>query len=259
MGDGARLWLYAVTRRPEVATILTGLSGVDGASVRAVAGSGLVAVVSPVASAAFSQEALARHLEDLDWLAATARAHDAVVGAVGRQATAVPLRLATVCPDERRVRDLLAEHRDDFHATLGLLTGRTEWGVKAYADPESPAPPVGPATSGRDYLARRRAQLSAREAAGRAATERAGLLHEALASVAVTAVRHPPQDRALSGRRDPMVLNGAYLVDDPRAGELAAAVRRLDAELPDLRLELTGPWPPYSFAGSPADPERRPR
>jgi hypothetical protein len=43
-----------------------------------------------------------------------------------------------------------------------------------------------------------------------------------------------------------MVLNAAYLVDE--AG--AAAMRRLveDRAVPELHLELTGPWAPYSFS-----------
>jgi hypothetical protein len=250
MDDGALLWVYAVTRRPDAATVLAGLSGVDDAPVRAVTGSGLLAVVSPVGPAGYDQEALRHRLENLDWLSGTARAHDRVIAAVTRRATAVPLRLATVCPDEARVRELLAEHRDGFDATLDLLTGRTEWGVKAYADPGALAPATGPAGSGREYLARRKAQLSARETAERAAAAHAGRLHEALSAVAVASCRHAPQDRALSGRRDWMVLNGAYLVDDKRAADLAAAVHRLAADLPELRLELTGPWSPYSFAGT---------
>ncbi|WP_010596283.1 GvpL/GvpF family gas vesicle protein, partial [Rhodococcus sp. P14] len=52
-----------------------------------------------------------------------------------------------------------------------------------------------------------------------------------------------------SGRRDWMVLNGTYLVDDDRADEFARAVEELRKEYRGIRLELTGPWPPYSFAG----------
>ena len=42
------------------------------------------------------------------------------------------------------------------------------------------------------------------------------------------------------------MLNAAYLVDEADA----AAMRRLveDREVRALRLELTGPWAPYSFA-----------
>jgi hypothetical protein len=45
-----------------------------------------------------------------------------------------------------------------------------------------------------------------------------------------------------------MVLNGAYLVDDVRAADFEELVVQLRADHPGVRLEVTGPWPPYSFA-----------
>jgi hypothetical protein len=48
-----------------------------------------------------------------------------------------------------------------------------------------------------------------------------------------------------------MVLNAAYLLD--AEGEIgnrfAAAVAEMASAHPELRMELTGPWPPYSFTG----------
>jgi hypothetical protein len=45
-----------------------------------------------------------------------------------------------------------------------------------------------------------------------------------------------------------MMLNAAYLVAQDRSREFAAAADRLAGQHPAVRLELTGPWPPYSFA-----------
>ncbi len=260
------LWLYAVARGLDPA-LLGDLRGIADAEVRSitVAGEGagegpLTAVVSPVPLTEFGEEALRRNLEDLDWLAATARAHDTVVAAVsGVASAAVPLRLATVCFDEERVRTLVEENRHGFAATLDALTGRTEWGVKVYTDPvrlaesAEPAEPApssssGSGGSGAAYLRRRKAALSARETGERVAAEHAERLHARLASAAVAHRRHPPQDPKLSGKRDHMVLNGAYLVDDDRASGFAELVRALDAEHEAVHVELTGPWPPYSFA-----------
>ncbi|EIE98820.1 GvpL/GvpF family gas vesicle protein [Saccharomonospora glauca] len=260
------LWLYAVARGLDPAP-LAGLRGVADAEVRTVAmggqGSGeepLTAVVGPVPLAEFGEEALRRNLEDLDWLATTARAHDAVVAAVSAASSAaVPLRLATVCFDDERVRDLLTEREQEFTTALDALTGRTEWGVKVYTDPAKLAGAAEPtasvssasggsAGSGTAYLRRRKAALSARETGERIAAEHAEHLHARLARAAVAYRRHPPQDPKLSGERAHMVLNGAYLVDDERATEFADLVRALDAEHEAVRVELTGPWPPYSFA-----------
>jgi hypothetical protein len=57
-----------------------------------------------------------------------------------------------------------------------------------------------------------------------------------------------PQSPQLAGQAGQMILNGAYLVDDGRSADFAAAVRDLADRHPAVRIELTGPWPPYSFA-----------
>lgn len=98
------------------------------------------------------------------------------------------------------------------------------------------------------YLRRRRDALSARRDSWREAAESARLAHAALGRHAAESRLHAPQSPQLSGRTEPMVLNAAYLLDDDRAGQFAQAVAALNDRNPRLRLELTGPWPPYSFA-----------
>jgi hypothetical protein len=44
-----------------------------------------------------------------------------------------------------------------------------------------------------------------------------------------------------------IVLSAAFLVDQELWKEFAAKVQDLDARTPSIRLELTGPWPPYDF------------
>ncbi|TMM16430.1 MAG: gas vesicle protein GvpFL, partial [Actinobacteria bacterium] len=101
---------------------------------------------------------------------------------------------------------------------------------------------------GTAYLRRRRAQLSAHERARNAAAMGAEAVHKALSTISEAARRHPPQDERLRGDPSWMILNGAYLVEDNRVDQFVETARALDDEHPGLRLELTGPWPPYSFA-----------
>jgi hypothetical protein len=45
-----------------------------------------------------------------------------------------------------------------------------------------------------------------------------------------------------------MLLNAAYLLDAADGATFTAAVAGQATAHPELRVELTGPWPPYSFA-----------
>lgn len=249
-------YLYAIAKGPGEGSaegLTEGLTGVAGEPVRTVTHEGLVGVVGTVPLAEFGEEALRRNLEDLGWLEAAARAHHRVVDAVARRATTAPVRLVTVYRGDAQVHDLLERGGAAFAETLDMVTGRQEWGVKVYADPQAAAAPARsrPATtaaggrSGAAYLERRRTGLRTREEAWRRAAAHAEHVDRTLSALAVARRMHRPQDPQLSGRSEWMVLNAAYLVDEERGGEFAAAAGALTA--PRIEVELTGPWAPYSF------------
>jgi len=249
MNADSVVWLYAVTGAlPPRA--LAGIMGVDGEPVRPIGHEQTVAVAGTVPSAEFGQPALTGNLEDLDWLAATARAHDAVVRAVARAGATVPLRLATICRDDRGVWEMLRDRAAELDAVLSTLSGRAEWGAKVYLAERPVVASVPRAESGTAYLHRRRAQLSAQRERAWTADQQADEMHRELAALAVATCRHPAQDPRLSARSAAMLLNGAYLVDDLRAAEFTATAGELNARYTGIELELTGPWPAYSFTGA---------
>jgi hypothetical protein len=252
-------YVYAVTRQAP-GPLPAELVGVADAMVRIVRRGDLEAVVSPVPAADFDAAPLRAHLEDLGWLERTARAHERVVDAVASGGCALPLRLATVYRDDESVRCMLDSGHDRFARALTRLEGRVEWGVKVYTDrPEAvatatasaAAPGARPSGSGRDYL---RQRLSARRGQERSWERAAGFsrrLHDELSGRAEDSRLHRPQDTRLSSVPGRNILNAAYLVPRERAAEFADRVRRLDgAEKAGVRVELTGPWAPYSFVES---------
>jgi hypothetical protein len=265
VAEATGVWVYAIaeTRGP---ASLGELSGVGGGPVRPVEAAGLMAIVEDVGLDTYGESALRRNLEDLAWLEAAARAHHRVIDAVGELGPVVPMRLATVYRDDAGVSSVLAERGADFREALHRIGMRREWGVKAYAvlPSESGGAPGGAAAgsraagarTGAAYLQRRRSELSAHKDARRAALESAQQVHRELSGLAADSRLHAPQAPQLTGIREPMILNAAYLLDDERDHDFAAAVSALAEQHPGLRLELTGPWPPYSFAG-PEEGEQR--
>ena len=237
---------------------LTGVTGVDESlEVDVLTHRDLSAVVSPVRLDQFGPAAVKRNLESLDWLAHVARRHNAVLRHLLAEHAVVPLRICTLFADEDGVRRVLEREHDWLLETLRRLRGRAEWSVKVLAEPRTPdagagrrlrAAPEAPG-SGRAYFERKRLQRTAR-AETEAAVERAvEETHARLAGEAAAAILLPPQDRRLSGHSGEMVLNGAYLVESARAPAFAALVDELCARHGSmgLRLELSGPFAPYSF------------
>lgn len=228
--------------------------GPDGAVVRLVEGQGLAAAVSELPADRYGEEEFRAHAEDPVWLQELASAHHRVLASIALHGDVVPLRMPTLCRSQERVLDLLDTQGDALRHALASVTGRVEWGVKLYLEPRPAEEQQVQAASGRDYLGQRMAQGRARDEERVRRGDAVRACHEALSSVAVHAVANPPQDPALSGRREPMVLNGAYLVAREHESDFLAV---LDAQAAGpcreagILAEITGPWPPYNFSVGP--------
>lgn len=259
------LWVYAICERVDE-TSLRSLTGVAGTPVTTVTSAGLTAVAEDVDLAEFGEQALRANLEDMAWLDATARAHHAVIDALAGQTPPVmPMRLATVYSSEAGLKAMLGARSAEILDVLGRISERSEWGVKAFApvgashDAGAGAPSADRgAGSGAAYLRRRRDELSARRQGHRQALADAERVHDGLSAIAIASRLHAPQAPQLTGTQEPMLLNAAYLMDEPQGDAVRQAVASLAEECPAVRLELSGPWPPYSFAelGGRSDDDR---
>ncbi|MFJ8859608.1 GvpL/GvpF family gas vesicle protein [Streptomyces sp. NPDC102451] len=249
-------YVYAVGRAgTPLGTALTGRPGLEGTPLRTVRAGELVALVSSVPSVAYGTEGVKAQMEDLDRLEVLARTHHAVVEAAYEHATVLPMRLVTVYLDDGRVREMLGAREPEFSALLGRLEGHVELGVKIYADPReavavgSRGPDTDTAASpGRAYLQRRRAQQQNHRETYRAAGSVAAEVPARVDGIARAHVTHRPQQGDLARAAGENIVNDAYLVPGARADAFRAALTGLADDVPGVRVEITGPWAPYSFA-----------
>ncbi|WP_245001667.1 GvpL/GvpF family gas vesicle protein [Streptomyces alfalfae] len=273
-------YVYAVCR-PLDAPLAADLTGVGGVPPRQLNHEGLVALVGPVPARDFAEDPLRAHLEDLDWLSETARAHQRVIGALTSVTCPLPLRLATVFRDDSGVRAMLQDGAERFWRILDRIDGCVEWGVKVHmespdhssdnrssdnrtfgghssdirsSDKQSSATAGGEAPekplSGRDYLRLRRQQRTAQDEGWKRAEAFAQRLHEELSRHADDARLHAPQNSSLSDTPGRNILNAAYLVPRAHSEEFVELVDATkDEDAAGLTVELTGPWAAYSFTG----------
>lgn len=238
------VWLYCVTSAPVAA-----LRGVEGAAVRAVDGTGLVALASDVPDGAYEQPALDELVRDADWLAPRATAHQAVNAAVHRANDAVlPVPFATIYRSDEGVRAMLRERARELARKLAAVRGRAEWVVALHRDLVAVAEaaarePVAAAAagSGRGYLEARKREGERRGELRRLDETTAAAARDALAAVSDRGFDEPVADDAHD-----IVSRATYLVRDARA--FAAALAAFNAGHGGYELRATGPWPPYRSA-----------
>lgn len=254
IAEDVGVWVYALAHADCAADRTTGLTGVAEEPVRAVFGRDLAAAVGTVRLDEFGAAGLCRNDEDRDVLAARAKAHNAVVSAIGR--AVVPVPMATIYRDDWRVCQLLLNEHQDIEIALRRVSGRQELGVTAYVDPnalanqgDSISSQPAESLSRAVCVLRRRRQLASQQQGYRLAAAEADRVHAVLMRCAVDGKRTTVSDQNRS-RSDPfMVLNGTYLVEGDGVGLFMETVTALQQSTARIRLEATEPWPPYSFAG----------
>jgi hypothetical protein len=193
-----------------------------------------------------------RNAANVSWLGQVAQRHHEVLQYAATNSDVVPLRLPSLYGALEALAETLRATSDRLEQALRHIQGKLEWSVKVYRSAEEGERPAsaGP-VSGRDYLLSRSRDLSARSTAREQLAEQVRQIHETLGQASAEGVQNQPQDPALSGRREHMLLNGAYLVSRNEERQF----RELAAEIADgllatgLLLEVTGPWPAYNFTG----------
>jgi hypothetical protein len=244
--EGEALYAYGITPAglslPEEVQALT-----DGGRIERVVAGDLALLVSGVLPDDLRVDE--DDLSETGRLATLARGHDAVVRAAAGSGPVLPLRFGTVVPDEAAARRLLEEHAGSARAQLRRIGDNHEWGVKlvrrlAEPVPAGPRPVDREGVSGTEYLARRRQALHQREDDERSATGAVELLEETLRPCVSESLRRGGSPGSS------LLLDVAFLVPPERESEFLAAAAELREKLdPDgLEVEVSGPWPPYSFA-----------
>jgi hypothetical protein len=236
------VWVYAVTADVDPHRLYP-LTGVGGEQLRIVEGATLRAIVGSVDAAAFGEDTLSSVLADLTKIELMGRVHHEVIEAVAAAGPVVPMRLATIYPNDDTIRALLSDHRDELSRLLRSLTGMQEWGVKVYLQ-------TGAAAAADDTCTAEAAELGddmSQQPRWQKAEACARQIDRALSDMAIEARRHPAPDLRFASDDGWLVLNGVYLVSASRAEEFAELAQRLAAEHAALRAQVTGPWPPYSF------------
>lgn len=230
------VWVYAVTTEVYSGQ-LSGVTGVAGEPVRAVTEAGLSAVVGTVGDPVGGDRPLTRLLVGLTAIETAGRAHHRVIASLAEESPVLPVRLATVYPDDATVHRKLAQRHAELAVMVESFRGTQEWGLKVYVDPYGelvePAGGSGVPTPEPLWV---QAEACAEE------------IGQALSDIAVATRRRPAPDPRFGADSGWMVLNGAYLLETDRAGEFAEIVASVTAEHAALRADVTGPWPPYSFA-----------
>lgn len=209
-------------------------------------------ITSDVPIDLYGPEALEPRLRDLEWVSATAVAHEAVVEHFSRTrtVTVVPMKLFTMFTSLEKAIDDVARGRTAIERIIRRIAGCEEWGIRVMRRPAAAAAQAdgngGRPRSGTAFLAARKQARDATALARAAAAARADQAFTRLRRYAKDARlrQHGPEPGS-----NPPILEAAFLVTAAKVAVFKAEARRQAAALAaaGADMQLTGPWPAYNF------------
>lgn len=236
----------------------------DDAKLEWVTTNDLAALSSSVPLDSYAEEALAEHLADPTWTAVRAMRHETVVEYVAKRASVVPLRFGTIYLERSGIERMLAEKGRELAGIIERLRGREEWGVNVFSDRAtlmasitsvSPrlrelAHQAEAASPGQSYLMQKKID-ALRVDEARVALN--GIIDEVEKSLSEQAddAKRLRILKVEATEHGELKAKFAFLVKRAEFEEFRAAAERLAEQhlAAGVRLELTGPWPAYNFAG----------
>jgi Gas vesicle synthesis protein GvpL/GvpF len=195
---------------------------------------------------------------DAEWLAAAAQRHHAIIQQLFERGPVLPVRFGTLIEADA-IRSFVQRETASIEAEINRLEGLEEWGAKLIADPahivrlaEQSSEAVrqvdadlAASTPGKAYLLRRRREALVADAAERQTCTIVDEIHRKLDDIAVEAAALPVPAAAEAAQD--VLANLAFLVPAAGSDRFAAAADEA-AKQTGISIELSGPWPPYSFA-----------
>ena len=257
MPKDSAVYLYCVVssaRPPKAAGAPEGLARATPAKAHA-AGRGLWVVTAEVPLADYGPGNLEPKLQDLDWVATTAVAHEAVVEHFSRMTTAtvIPAKLFTLFSSLDKAIGDVASRRASVARTMKRIAGCDEWGVRVTRRPDAAVAVkhVASGMTGVEFLAVRKAM---RDATANARSRTATAADTAYRALARHAREANARERRPEPGTNPPILEAAFLVPRAARSKFKAEASRQAAACDSAGADLavTGPWPAYNFVGDPA-------
>jgi len=240
--------LVRSARRPTLRGISEGMPG--GNELRAIeVGDGVWAVVQSVPEAEYGEAALARGLQNLDWVGPRAIAHEHVIESFLSATALLPMQLLTLFTSDDRVAEHVRSDRARIGRILKRVEKKVEWGLRLTWNEKEAREKAAkrPARTGTQFLARKRDVLDVSRRRLAEARTAANRVYKAIDRQAAASQRRTSLERATPGSR--LLLDAAFLVPVAKSGAFRTAIREQTRALRGTGIDtsLTGPWPAYNF------------
>jgi len=262
------LYLYCIKEKTEEQLTFS-IKGIDEkGGVFALIHRELEAVVSKVSLEEFGSDEIQKKAQELKWIKEKAVTHEKVIEEAMRKndkvLSVIPMRFGTIFNDEVRLKEVLDRDYSKIKEVLDKIRGKQEWSVKIYLKDRKKIEQV--IKEKNEVIKEKEKEIAAldegmaffmeeelKEVISKETEKELNnvveTLFESLKKHTVNSVKNKILEKELTGRREPMVLNAAYLISEEKIDAFKKEMENLNQQIQakGFYLEYGGPWPAYNF------------
>ena len=223
----------------------------------------LYVIVKYVSGEEFSEENLKKNLADLQWLETNARDHIMIISKIMEQNTVIPFNFGTIYQSEESLKKFIKDYSGSLSENLLHLEWKEEWAVKIYVDRKALTEQIDElseevaalekqimaSSPGKAFLLKRKKTDLIENEMDRLCKNYGQEYYNEFKNLSVSTCLNNLIPKDFTGREDTMILNATFLVHKTKVPDFKNTFEILKKKDGNsgFFLEVTGPWPPYSF------------
>ncbi|MEO1253901.1 MAG: GvpL/GvpF family gas vesicle protein [Bacteroidota bacterium] len=223
----------------------------------------LTAAYDRVSEEDFGQKAIKENLQNMDWVNKHVLKHQERLNQLANKHTVIPLKFGSIFKTEESIKKMLSDQKDGFSQLLERFEGKKEWGFKLFytesklqnwlkqhtSELKSVEQQLSNLSDGGAFLLKKKHEDLLKRVTKNELNSIREEIYDIVAAITSELIVQKEQDQALTGRKDKNLLNIALLVSQEKKQQLVDKLEKIDQELKakSITVELSGPWPPYSF------------
>lgn len=258
--DNKGILLYCIAN--EVVNDIFDINGLDDiVKLYSIENSGLFAIVSDVSLEEYGEEAMSEKGEDIEWLKEKAVIFMDIILKINSISNIIPMKFLTIFTSEERVKSVISENYEQIIHNFNKIKTREELSVKIYCDEKIYKEKVMGEEirnfedsligkpKGAAFFLKKKFDGELDDKIQNRICSMANSLTDAISSLAADSKTNKLLAKEITGISTPMILNSAFLVDNDRQELFLAKIDEMkgDYENCGFTIELSGPWPPFSF------------
>lgn len=262
--EGEGTYLYGIGLASSVADQSRLDATLEGNDLRTVRHGDLVAFVRSVPLAEFSEQRIQERLQDQEWLMYAVQHHHQVIADLSAQIALLPSSFGAVYETDDAVTDSLTADEEPLVTRLHEVAGCDEWALHIFrdeagvrervleADPElnRMSQELESAPTGRAYLLRQQLEKRLTQAIEEQQLAVADAVLEQVEQHTRGIQVEEPRTSGESESGDVEIARASLLVPAEQSEAMLEALNAAAESTPGIRVELSGPWPVYSFAST---------